>query len=94
VLDILAATTPMLRLKISLLWLSLIAFAIIELALLCAYHYSDNHWQNTIVFGASIVAGAFALFSYMKKTLKRRGGQQLYALLKDGTIQRCGHTVM
>jgi len=34
--------------------------------LLYEFHNAHAKWKQTIVFGASIVAGAFALFSYLR----------------------------
>jgi hypothetical protein len=63
---------PTLKIQIPLIWIAVVLFGAIELALLYGYHNSDTHWQNTIVFGASIVAGAFALFSYLKGIEQKR----------------------
>jgi hypothetical protein len=58
--------------NISIIWLILIPFLLIEAALLYWYHIADSHLQSTIVFFASVVAGAFALFSYVKGIQERR----------------------
>jgi hypothetical protein len=52
--------------KISLVWAAIVLFVASEGALLYEFHNADDKWKQTIVFGASIVAGAFALFSYLK----------------------------
>ena len=51
---------------IPLLWAAVLMFVASEGILLYEFHNADAKWKQTIVFGASIVAGAFGLFSYLK----------------------------
>jgi hypothetical protein len=51
---------------IPLLWAAVLLFVASEGILLYEFHNADAKWKQTIVFGASIVAGAFGLFSYLK----------------------------
>lgn len=52
--------------RISLVWAAITLFVVIEGSLLYEFHNVSDKWKQTIVFGASIVAGAFGLFSYLK----------------------------
>ncbi len=47
-------------------WIVFGFFLPLEGILLWAYHNSPDNWKETIVFGATIVGGAFALYSHMK----------------------------
>jgi hypothetical protein len=47
-------------------WIVFGLFLPLEGILLWAYHNAPNNWKETIVFGATIVGGAFALYSHMK----------------------------
>lgn len=55
------------RIDIPLVWLVVGSFCLIEMLILWAFHRAgDEHWRQNYVFGASLVAGAFGLYSYMK----------------------------
>jgi hypothetical protein len=51
---------------IPLIWAGVTLFLASEGVLLYEFHNADDKWKQTIVFGASIVAGAFGLFVYLK----------------------------
>jgi len=53
-------------------WIIVGLFAIIEAALLVSFHYQDDHNRATTVFGATIVGGAFALYTYLQGIEERR----------------------
>jgi hypothetical protein len=61
-----------LTLKISIVWLVVAPFVLIECGLFLFYLSVGHEAHEAIVFGASIVAGAFALFSYVKGIDERR----------------------
>jgi hypothetical protein len=52
--------------SIPVLWVVLLLFLPIEVLAVYCYHVASEAWKNTIVFGASVVAGAFGLYSHMK----------------------------
>jgi hypothetical protein len=51
---------------IPVIWIVFGLFLPLEGVLLWAYHTAPNNWKETIIFGATIVGGAFALYSHMK----------------------------
>lgn len=62
-----ALKTPEIRIPaVSVIWVVFCFFLPIEGALLWAYHNAPKNWQETIIFGATIVGGAFALYGHMK----------------------------
>ena len=59
--------TPEIRIpSIPVIWIVLAIFLPIEAVLVYCYHNADDHMKSTIVFAASVVGGAFALYSHMK----------------------------
>jgi Domain of unknown function (DUF4760) len=59
-------------LRISIVWLVVAPFVVIECALFLFFLHVGHEAHEEIIFGASIVAGAFALFSYVKGIDERR----------------------
>jgi hypothetical protein len=57
---------PKVTLRISIVWLVVVPFVLIECALFVFFLKVGHEAHEDIIFGASIVAGAFALFSYVK----------------------------
>lgn len=57
---------------IPVMWVVLAFFVPLELALLIAFHFASEQWKQTIIFGASIVAGAFALYGHLKHIEEKR----------------------
>jgi len=53
-------------------WLVVVLFVLGEVPLVIAYHRAPTAWQSTIVFAASVLGGAFALFSYLKNIEEQR----------------------
>ncbi len=61
-----------LTLRISIVWLVVVPFVLIECALFAVYLSVGHDAREALAFGASIVACAFALFAYMKGLEERR----------------------
>jgi hypothetical protein len=57
---------------IPVIWIVMGLFLPIEGVLLWAYHTASREWKDTIVFGATVVGGAFALYGHMKHIEGRR----------------------
>ncbi|MBV9404815.1 MAG: DUF4760 domain-containing protein [Acidobacteriaceae bacterium] len=57
---------------IPVLWVVFALFVPLEIGLLLAFHFAPKEWKETIVFGASIVAGAFALYGHLKHVEEKR----------------------
>jgi len=51
---------------IPVIWIVFGLFLPLEGVLLWAYHNAPDNWKETIIFGATIIGGAFALYSHMK----------------------------
>lgn len=51
---------------IPIIWIIFALFIPLECVLLVAFHLAPKEWRETIVFGATIVAGAFALYGHLK----------------------------
>jgi hypothetical protein len=51
---------------IPVIWIVMGLFLPIEGVLLWACHTASQEWKDTIVFGATVVGGAFALYGHMK----------------------------
>jgi Domain of unknown function (DUF4760) len=61
------------RINLPLVWLVVGLFCLIEFLILVRFHQAaDQRWRETYVFGASLVAGAFGLYSYMKAIEEQR----------------------
>ena len=52
-------------------WARVLLFLLVEIALLIVYNFAPRD-RETIVFGATIIAGAFALYSYLRGIEDRR----------------------
>jgi hypothetical protein len=59
-------------LRISIVWLVVVPFVLIECGLFVVFLKVGHEAHEDIIFGASIVAGAFALFSYVKGIDEKR----------------------
>lgn len=54
------------RLRVPVIWVALGLFVPAELLLLWAYRWAGADWKEVIVFGATVIGGAFALFSHLR----------------------------
>ena len=60
------------NIKIPWIWLTVGLFLGIELVLLMIYFQEDDRNRAVILFGATVVAGAFALYSYLHQIQEHR----------------------
>lgn len=59
-------------LKISLKWLIVSLFLILEGILVVIFNYHNDHDRETIAFTATVLGGAFALYSYLEGIEEKR----------------------
>ena len=60
------------NIRIPWIWVTVGLFLLIELLLLWAFDRQDDRHRATLLFGATIVAGAFALYSYLHRIQEKR----------------------
>jgi hypothetical protein len=60
------------NIRIPWIWVTVGLFLLIELLLLWAFDRQDDRHRATLLFGATIVAGAFALYSYLHRIQEQR----------------------
>lgn len=53
-------------------WIVFGLFIPIECALLATYHFASKEWKDTIIFGATIVGAAFALYGHLQHIEEQR----------------------
>jgi hypothetical protein len=73
----------------------LVPFCMVESTLLYVFAHSSHESHETILFGASIVAGAFALFSYLRSIELRKGqaADQLIARWNNPDMRQTSKTL-